>query len=113
LPFFVTFRQPCRKPPTNGTYKYPEHFAQSFTALVLSIDIQDADEAIKIRRHNLPRVLEFVDAAAGFLDIFIHIGKILTIVRTVCEPFFSRKPIIAAQSAALSCTFPGFLARRS
>jgi MoaA/NifB/PqqE/SkfB family radical SAM enzyme len=56
---------------TNGTYKYPEHFAESFTAIGVSIDTIDPKEAERIGRYNLPRVLEFVETAASHMKVTV------------------------------------------
>lgn len=57
---------------TNGTYRYPEHFRESFRAIGVSIDSLDPGEAERIGRYNLERVLEFVDAASKFVEVIVH-----------------------------------------
>lgn len=56
---------------TNGTYKYPEHFLADFRQIGVSIDTLNADEADSIGRHNLQRVLDFVDSLHGKLELTI------------------------------------------
>ncbi|MFZ6646158.1 radical SAM protein [Undibacterium sp. TJN25] len=57
---------------TNGTYKYPEHFAASFSKLGVSVDTLDPHEANQIGRYNLPRVIEFINAAKFSVTVIIH-----------------------------------------
>lgn len=57
---------------TNGTCRHPERFIGLFTRLGVSIDSLDGAAAAKIGRHNLPRVLSFVDALAPHLGIVVH-----------------------------------------
>lgn len=57
---------------TNGTYKHPERFIGLFPKLGVSVDTLDDSVATKIGRHNLPRVLSFIDALAPHLTIVIH-----------------------------------------
>jgi MoaA/NifB/PqqE/SkfB family radical SAM enzyme len=56
---------------TNGSYKYPEHFLADFRQVGVSIDTLNADEAAGIGRHNLERVLNFVDSLHGRLELTI------------------------------------------
>lgn len=57
---------------TNGTYKHQERFIGLFPKLGVSVDTLDDSVAAKIGRHNLPRVLSFIDALAPHLAIVIH-----------------------------------------
>lgn len=57
---------------TNGTYKHPERFIGLFPKLGVSVDTLDGSVATKIGRHNLPRVLSFIDALAPHLKIVIY-----------------------------------------
>ncbi|PRC94805.1 hypothetical protein S2091_0808 [Solimicrobium silvestre] len=56
---------------TNGSYKYPEHFAQSFKKIGISLDTLDPAEASRVGRHNLARVLEFIESVSSFLEVTI------------------------------------------
>jgi MoaA/NifB/PqqE/SkfB family radical SAM enzyme len=56
---------------TNGTYKYPEHFAEMFPSVGISVDTLDPAEAHNIGRYNLDRVLEFVDAIDKLTKVII------------------------------------------
>jgi MoaA/NifB/PqqE/SkfB family radical SAM enzyme len=56
---------------TNGTYKHPEHFLADFRQIGISIDTLNAEEASSIGRHNLERVLDFVDSLHGKLELTI------------------------------------------
>lgn len=57
---------------TNGTYKYPQHFKTHFSQLGISVDTLDAAEASRIGRHNLERVLAFIEEVASFLSVIIY-----------------------------------------
>jgi MoaA/NifB/PqqE/SkfB family radical SAM enzyme len=57
---------------TNGTYKHPERFAENFSHVGVSIDTLDQAAAEKIGRHNLPRVLKFIEVLAPSVQIVIH-----------------------------------------
>ncbi len=57
---------------TNGTYKYPERFADSFSTIGISIDTLDPSEAIRIGRPNLSRVIEFATAISSIVSVIIH-----------------------------------------
>lgn len=56
---------------TNGTYKYPERFLSDFRQIGVSIDTLDPEEASSIGRHNLERVIGFVDSLRRKLEITI------------------------------------------
>ncbi|WP_426336541.1 radical SAM protein [Pseudoduganella sp. R-31] len=70
---------------TNGTYKYPEHFLADFRQIGVSIDTLDACEAASIGRHNLERVIEFVENLRGKLDITIFSVAVSASVQPVRE----------------------------
>ena len=57
---------------TNGTYKHPERLVGLFPRLGVSIDTLDEAAGERIGRHNLPRVLSFVEALAPHLHVVIH-----------------------------------------
>jgi MoaA/NifB/PqqE/SkfB family radical SAM enzyme len=57
---------------TNGTYRHPADFVESFTKVGVSIDTLDEAAADRIGRRNLPRVLKFVEALAPHVAIVIH-----------------------------------------
>jgi MoaA/NifB/PqqE/SkfB family radical SAM enzyme len=58
---------------TNGTYKHPERLIGLFPRIGVSVDTLDEVEGEKIGRHNLPRVLAFVDAlASAGVEVVIH-----------------------------------------
>jgi MoaA/NifB/PqqE/SkfB family radical SAM enzyme len=75
---------------TNGTYKYPEQFKESFSSIGVSIDTLDPIEADRIGRHNLPRVLDFVDAISTTLKVVIHSVALSPSVRDVADWCASR-----------------------
>jgi MoaA/NifB/PqqE/SkfB family radical SAM enzyme len=68
---------------TNGTYKYPEHFLTDFRQIGVSIDTLDPEEASIIGRHNLERVIEFVDSLRGKLEITIFSVAVSSSVQQV------------------------------
>lgn len=57
---------------TNGTHKHPERFIGLFPRIGVSIDSLNADEAKKIGRYNLPRVLAFIEALRNNVDVIVH-----------------------------------------
>ena len=57
---------------TNGTYKYPDHFTESFTKIGVSLDSLNPIEATEIGRHNLDRVINFILEVKTFLDVTIQ-----------------------------------------
>ena len=57
---------------TNGTHKHPEKFIEHFDVLGVSVDTLDEPTAKKIGRHNLARVIDFIDAVRGGLRVNIH-----------------------------------------
>lgn len=57
---------------TNGTHKHPEQFIGRFKHIGVSIDTLDAERATVIGRHNLSRVLSFVEALSAHMAISIH-----------------------------------------
>jgi MoaA/NifB/PqqE/SkfB family radical SAM enzyme len=57
---------------TNGTYRHPEHFAEHFSHVGVSVDTLDEAAAEKIGRYNLRRVLQFVESLAAHVKVVIH-----------------------------------------
>jgi MoaA/NifB/PqqE/SkfB family radical SAM enzyme len=57
---------------TNGTYKHPERLVGLFPRVGVSVDTLDAAVGERIGRHNLPRVLSFIEVLAPHLDVIIH-----------------------------------------
>jgi molybdenum cofactor biosynthesis enzyme MoaA len=73
---------------TNGTYRYPEHFLADFRQIGVSIDTLNAEEAAAIGRHNLQRVLDFVDSLHGKLALTIFtvaVSRSVQQVRNWCR----------------------------
>lgn len=68
---------------TNGTYKYPDRFLTDFRQIGVSIDTLDPEEASSIGRHNLERVIEFVDSLRGKLEITIFSVAVSSSVQQV------------------------------
>jgi MoaA/NifB/PqqE/SkfB family radical SAM enzyme len=57
---------------TNGTYRHPAHFAESFSRVGVSVDTLDPAAAEKVGRRNLARVLQFVTSLAAHVEVVIH-----------------------------------------
>jgi len=57
---------------TNGTYKHPERLIGLFPKVGVSVDTLDEAAGEKIGRHNLPRVLSFIEALAPHLEVVVH-----------------------------------------
>lgn len=57
---------------TNGTYHHPARFVNVFSRVGVSVDTLDAAAARQIGRHNLPRVLGFIEALAPHVRVVIH-----------------------------------------
>jgi MoaA/NifB/PqqE/SkfB family radical SAM enzyme len=57
---------------TNGTHKHPDQFIGLFPRIGVSVDSLDESAAEKIGRHNLPRVLGFIEALAPHATIIVH-----------------------------------------
>lgn len=57
---------------TNGSYRHPEHFVGLFSKVGVSVDTLDEITASHMGRHNLPRVLEFIQNLAQGVKVVIH-----------------------------------------
>lgn len=58
---------------TNGTDKHPEHFAESFDVVGISVDSLNPETAAAIGRVNLPGTLHFIEEIAKYVkQIIIH-----------------------------------------
>jgi MoaA/NifB/PqqE/SkfB family radical SAM enzyme len=57
---------------TNGTYRHPAHFAESFSRVGVSVDTLDPVAAERVGRRNLARVLQFVNSLAAHVEVVIH-----------------------------------------
>jgi MoaA/NifB/PqqE/SkfB family radical SAM enzyme len=61
---------------TNGTYKYWDKFLSSFDSIGVSVDTMNEEEADKIGRYNLPRVLEFIETMAVHMPVVVYSVKL-------------------------------------
>ena len=57
---------------TNGSFRHPDRFVGLFSQIGVSLDALDERSASAIGRHNLPRVIEFVQSLGPKMRIFIH-----------------------------------------
>lgn len=73
---------------TNGTYKQAERFAEHFEVVGVSLDTLDPQVATRIGRHNLPKVVRFIDRLSEHVRVVVHtvaLARDLPAVQRFCE----------------------------